>query len=89
MFSWLLKTTAEGQETADEDATKTALSTDKNSNEKWVMNWSVFSAIQSSAICRKEEDLLTRNTCCEESKWSKAFQLHLEKACDGTVKCLF
>lgn len=50
MFSWLLKTTAEGKETADQDATKTALSTNKNSNEKWVINWSVFSAIQSSAM---------------------------------------
>ena len=57
MFLWLCKTTAEGKETADEDATKTALSTKKNSDEKWVINWSVFSAIQFQQFERK------RRTC--------------------------
>lgn len=50
MFLSLLKTTAEGKGTADENATKTALSTNKNCNEKWVLIWSVFSAIESAAI---------------------------------------
>lgn len=49
------KSAPEGKETKGEDVTKLTLSTNKNTNEKWVINWSVFSAIQSSAIWRKEK----------------------------------
>lgn len=50
VFVAAFKTTAKGKETADEEVTKTALSASKYSNEKWAINWSIFSAIESSTI---------------------------------------
>ena len=40
MFSGLLKTTVEGNKMEAVDATKTALNTNGNSNEKWVIHCS-------------------------------------------------
>lgn len=68
MFSGLLKTTVECNKMGTVDTTKTALNTNENSNEKRVIHCSICSAILPSAVWKKEEDKVTRNTCCEGSK---------------------